>query len=77
MMQNQKLESAVRDGLVKHHQLLDECNRLREENANLMSSIVNFTQKMSSLHVPGQRPEPLKPVPIHPVVLDSENASGS
>jgi chromosome segregation ATPase len=74
--ESEKLEAEVREGLVKHHQLLDEYNKLREENSNLMSSIVNFTQQMSSLRVPGQNLEPRKPVPIYPVVVDKENASG-
>lgn len=75
--ESEKLEAEVREGLVKYHQLLDEYNRLREENSNLMSSIVNFTQQMSSLRVPEPRTESRKPVPIYPVAVDKENASGS
>ncbi len=75
--ENEKLEAEAREVLVKYHQLLDEYNKLREENTNLMSSIINFTQQMSSIRIPEQKSEPRKPIPIYPVVVDSENAAGS
>ncbi len=77
MRETEKLEAEAREGLVKYHQLLDEYNKLREENASFLTNIVNFTQQMSSLRVPEQKSELRKPVPIHPIVNNSENAAGS
>lgn len=77
MREAEKMEADVRESIVKYHQLLDEYNKLREENTNLMSNIVNFTQQMSSLRVPEPKTELRKPVPIHPIVNNSENAAGS
>ena len=77
MREAEKMEADVREGVVKYHQLLDEYNKLREENTNLMSNIINFTQQMSSLHVPEPKQESRKPIPIHPNVNNSENVFGS
>jgi len=79
MKETEKLEAEARDALVKYHQLVDDFNKVREENASLTTSILNFTQQMSSLRVPDHPREPARnALPIHPVVdRDQGDASRS